>query len=529
LAISVFQAFLIALWVFIAYIDNRAHFSFANTPTMTGTVIGTILGDPVAGLTIGATCELVFLGIYDVGGARPPEPIVGTAIGTSVAIGAGLGLEAALAVAVPAAILGAQISTITLTASAFWMHLADKFNETGAFWKAYLSALVARPIMHFSVEAIVVFFAALYGAEPFVAFNEWVSANVPWLWTAFRVGANMMVPVGIAALLAMYWNMRFIPFFLIGFLLTATIGIGLVPVAVIGGCIALIFYNYVATPTSTDGGEAEGGEEKRVKKLTKADIFGAFLRHYFLQNSFNYERMQALGYYFSVMPVITKLYPKEEAIERGKVHLEFYNTNPDTSALILGIDLALEEQGVDINVIRSVKNGLMGPMAGIGDAIFGFALRAIVVSIGASMALQGNFFGPIFNAIAGFLIMGGAKWYFINYGYTYGLSLVNRIREFGIERINTAIGILGCMTMGSIVATWVNIRTPIVFTSGGVELVVLQDVLDSILPKMLPLTFLIIAITLLKRGISLSKTILLFFGLGFVLALPWFGTFGILG
>ncbi|MCD6380936.1 MAG: PTS system mannose/fructose/sorbose family transporter subunit IID, partial [Candidatus Odinarchaeota archaeon] len=84
------------------------------------------------------------------------------------------------------------------------------------------------------------------------------------------------------------------------------------------------------------------------------------------------------------------------------------------------------------------------------------------------------------------------------------------------------------MAMGSVVATWVSINTPIVFVSGGVELVVLQDVLDSIMPKILPLTFLVLAVTLMKRGLTLSKTMLLFFFTGVILAYPWFGTFGIL-
>ncbi|MHA1627396.1 MAG: PTS system mannose/fructose/sorbose family transporter subunit IID [Candidatus Asgardarchaeia archaeon] len=528
MAVNVFQAFLIFLWTLIAYMDALTHFSWMNTPTMTGTVIGTILGDPVTGLIIGGTCELVFLGIYPVGGARPPEPIIGTVVGTTVAVSAGLGVELALAVAVPVAILGAQLFTVLLTASVIFIHLADKFNEKGEFRKAYITHIVAGPTMICAGMGVIPFIAALYGAEPFTALNEWVSANAPWIWTALSVGARLMVPVGIAALLIMYWDMRFIPFFLLGFTLTAAAGIGLVPVAVLGACLAIIFYVYTTPPTATDGGEAEGGEEKRVKKLTKADIFGVFLRHYLLQNSWCYERMQALGYYFSVMPVITKLYPKEEAIERGKVHLEFYNTNPDTSALIVGIDLALEEQGADINVIRNVKNGLMGPLAGVGDSIFGFALRAIVVSIGASMALQGNFFGPIFNFLGGLLIMGLAKWYFINYGYTYGLTLVQKIREVGLEKVNTSVGILGTMAMGSVVATWVSINTPIVFVSGGVELVVLQNVLDSIMPKILPLTFLVLAVTLMKRGLTLSKTMILFFFMGVILAYPWFGTFGIL-
>ena len=370
--------------------------------------------------------------------------------------------------------------------------------------------------------AVLIFLGVWLGAGPVSAFNDWVSINVPWLWGALGVGAGCMVPVGLAALLRIYWNLRFIPFFLLGFTLAAVMGVGLVPIAIIGGAVGIIFYVFVE---QTSGTQRDGGtEEKAAKKLTSSDIFGAFLRHHFLQNSWCFERMQALGYYYAIMPVVEKFYTKEEAIERGKMHLEFYNTNTVPSALILGVDLALEEQKEPMDVVRSVKNGLMGPMAGIGDSLWGFAARSIIVSIGASLALAGSIAGPLFNIIVSFAVWDGARWLLITQGYRLGLGVIDEMRRGGVEKVTSAIGILGSMTIGGILATWVSIKTTLTYVVSGITLVTLQNVLNGILPKMLPLITLVLAMTALKRGLSLTKTMLLFFFVGAVLA-----AIGILG
>lgn len=82
------------------------------------------------------------------------------------------------------------------------------------------------------------------------------------------------------------------------------------------------------------------------KKLTPADIRGVFIRSNLFQGSWNFERMQALGFCFSMVPAIRRLYPEnsEERKQAIKRHLEFFNTQPFVAAPILGVTLAMEEQ-----------------------------------------------------------------------------------------------------------------------------------------------------------------------------------------
>ena len=117
--------------------------------------------------------------------------------------------------------------------------------------------------------------------------------------------------------------------------------------------------------------------------------------------SWNYERQSNMSYSFAMIPIINKLYKttkdKSDALKR---HLEFFNTTPHISTLMLGISTAMEEinaksDGFDTSSINNVKVGLMGPLAGIGDSFFWGTLRVIATGIGTSLALQGNILGPI--------------------------------------------------------------------------------------------------------------------------------------
>src|SRR6266436_4336965 len=119
--------------------------------------------------------------------------------------------------------------------------------------------------------------------------------------------------------------------------------------------------------------------EEGIVELPKSVLYSAMWRHLItLQWSWNYERMQALGYLYSMLPVINAVYKApEERIAAMKRHLSFYNTNPYIgSPAIFGATVALEAQK-EGELVDSLKVGLMGPLAGVGDTILGTLLKPI--------------------------------------------------------------------------------------------------------------------------------------------------------
>ena len=132
-----------------------------------------------------------------------------------------------------------------------------------------------------------------------------------------------------------------------------------------------------------------------VKKLSKKEIVLAFWRWTFFSHAnYNYERLEATGVVHSFRHIIKKLYgdDPEQYKECLKRHMQFFNTEPHFGGVILGIVLAMEEERANgapstDEAINSVKTGLMGPFAGIGDTLWQGTLTPILLAFGISLGI----------------------------------------------------------------------------------------------------------------------------------------------
>lgn len=255
-------------------------------------------------------------------------------------------------------------------------------------------------------------------------------------------------------------------------------------------------------------------------KLTESDIKKVYFRNLFaLQFSWNYEKMQGLGYAYVIMPVLKRLYGRDpEKMKRAlKMQLGYFNTTPATSHLIVGADMALEEElGIEAEeAIIGMKTGLMGPFAGVGDTLFVAIYRAIVYSIAAYIALQGNSVGLIILPLA----CAGVLWIrykFTRLGYQSGRKLAIGFADT-IAPITEAASILGLTVVGALIPSVINYKTDLQFHLGEVTFL-LQDMLDKILPCLLPLGIVMLSYWLLgKKKINSTKLIFILIGLGMIL------------
>lgn len=198
-------------------------------------------------------------------------------------------------------------------------------------------------------------------------------------------------------------------------------------------------------------------------QLNKKDRLAVAWRSTFIQGSWNYERMQNLGWAYSLIPAIKKLYTnKEDQAAALKRHLEFFNTHPYVAAPIMGVTLALEEEkanGTDIEdaAIQGVKIGMMGPLAGIGDPVFWFTVRPILGALGASLAQAGNIAGPLIFFIGWNLIRMAFLWYTQELGYKAGSEITKDMSGGILKDITKGASILGMFILAVLVERWVSI------------------------------------------------------------------------
>ena len=264
-------------------------------------------------------------------------------------------------------------------------------------------------------------------------------------------------------------------------------------------------------------------------QLTKSDLNACFIRSNLLQGSWNFERMQALGYAFGIVPAIRRLYPEgsQERKDAIKRHLEFYNTQPFMTAPILGVNLAMEEQRangapIDDAAINGVKVGLMGPLAGVGDPIFWGTARPVFAALGAGIAQSGSLLGPIlffvlFNAVRLFV-----RYWGIQYGYRKGLEVVSDMGGGALQKITEAASILGLFIMGALVNKWTHINIPYVISEittrdGAVvttQTTTVQNVLDNLMPGLPALGMTFLCMYLLRKGVNALWLIFGIFGIG---------------
>lgn len=199
-------------------------------------------------------------------------------------------------------------------------------------------------------------------------------------------------------------------------------------------------------------------------QLSKSDRKKVWWRSTFLQGSWNYERMQNLGWAYALIPAIKKLYTsKEDQAAALQRHLEFFNTHPYVAAPIIGVTLALEEERangaeIDDTAIQGVKIGMMGPLAGVGDPVFWFTVRPILGALGASLAKAGNIVGPLLFFFGWNIIRMAFLWYTQELGYKAGSEITKDLSGGIIQKITKGASILGMFILAVLVERWVSIR-----------------------------------------------------------------------
>ena len=241
-------------------------------------------------------------------------------------------------------------------------------------------------------------------------------------------------------------------------------------------------------------------------KLDRSDVRRAFwLWTFFSHANYNYERLQGTAFAQAMVPIIKKLYKDPEDIKAAlKRHLVFFNTEPNVGGIIHGAVIAMEEQranGADIDdeAINSVKSGLMGPLAGVGDVISQGTITPILLSIGIGLAQQGNIIGPIFYFVAELVIMIGIAYFFWFQGYDRGREGVTALLRSGaLDRLVVGAGALGNLVLGALAFQFVHVYVTLTLQVGD-GFFELNELLDDIMPAILPLLFTLLTWWLIAR------------------------------
>ena len=250
--------------------------------------------------------------------------------------------------------------------------------------------------------------------------------------------------------------------------------------------------------------------------ITKDDLVKSALNIGALGMEFSWTYVNQMGLAFGLMvkKMLKKIWHDDPAgyaaaLER---HTAFFNITVALAPFVGGIAMSMEERikagELPPESVNDVKAALMGPLSGVGDAIFLTTIRVVAAGIAVSMAAEGNPLGPIL-----FLLIFNVPQYILRVwgivkGYELGVGLLDTASESGImDKLIKGAGIVGMMVVGSMTCSMFWATLAVSFGSGE-EVTMLQDVLDGIMPGMLGLGCMGIYYWLLGKKIHPSFLIL---------------------
>ena len=266
--------------------------------------------------------------------------------------------------------------------------------------------------------------------------------------------------------------------------------------------------------------------------LTKKDYMVATLRSYLLQSGFNYTVYQGISYLNVILPGLKKIYKNDEKKlkETAIANLEFYNTNPQILPFITNLQLAMYKDGQSIDDVRSIKMALMGPLSGIGDSIAQFGIAPLYSTIFAGLALSGLAFAPLgylFAMVGTMLIIKMIMGYL---GYKLGTAAIKTLSS-KIGEISESANIVGVTVISALATKFVKAKLAIDYVTTvtldgqtAEKVISIQEVLDKIMPNLLPVATTVVVFYLLKKKKwNTYQLLMLLFAVGIA-----FSTLGIL-
>lgn len=236
------------------------------TPLFAATFTGLVMGDLPTGLAIGATLQLMTLGVATYGGATVPDYLSGAIIGTAYAILSGAGAEYGIGVAVPIGLLLTQLDILGRMANTFFQHRADHYAEIGDYKGVERSNIFG--MIPWSLSRVIPVFVGLFFGEQVVSLiNDFIPV---WIMTGLKAAGAILPAMGIAILMRYLPIKKYWTYFLIGFVMLAygkeffsVLGTALVGLA-FAGIYVMNHKNTIITPAAANGVEIDGDEEVEI-------------------------------------------------------------------------------------------------------------------------------------------------------------------------------------------------------------------------------------------------------------------------
>lgn len=258
--VSILIILVLVLYTIFAVIDQISIQCGLYTPLFAAVITGALLGDIQTGLVVGATLQLMTLGVATYGGATVPDYLSGAIIGTSYAIISGQGAEYGIGLAIPIGLLLTQMDIFGRMSNSFFQHYADRCAEKGD-WKGVERANLLGIIPWTLSRVIPVALGLIFGEAVVSAIN----AVIPvWFMTGLKTAGAILPAMGMAILLHYLPAKKYFAYFIIGFVMIAFGGASftVTAAALVGLALAMLHLSKMKDRLATNTGSVVEDDEE---------------------------------------------------------------------------------------------------------------------------------------------------------------------------------------------------------------------------------------------------------------------------
>lgn len=504
------QALLTSIIVWLGFLDKAFLHTFFYRPIVIAPLVGLVFGDLNTGLQVGVSVELMFLAVVFVGTAIPPDETISAGLASALACATG-SVEVGIATALPISFIG-QIFRQTRNSTIYEVtqRMVDKAAATADKKKVILWTTIIPSIFEYLFFGLPTFVGVYFGASYVQAFIDLIPS---WLIDGIAAGTGLLGAVGVALLLCSVKDKSSWPYFLVGFIFASYLGVNMIGIALIAiVCVAMNFYaDKRKSKEQTENSEEYISEEPvdaSYRVINKKDLWKTYRYALAIESGNCTTRQEADGFLQGMIPVLDKVYDnKEERAEAYQRHCELFLTEGRMASFCIGISCAMEERyakvgDIDVDSINSIKVALMGPLAGVGDSLLHGTLRPIMAGLACSMITASGYVSPL-GSILFLLVMAAVglsvRYFGIFKGYEGGLALVSNLQEGGmLDRLTKYAGIAAFTVCGGFISSLVYLTLTVSYTQGE-TVISLQEVLDGLMPNLIPLLYTLLMYWLIDK------------------------------
>ncbi|MCD7808892.1 MAG: PTS sugar transporter subunit IIC [Erysipelotrichaceae bacterium] len=248
----------IAIIAGIQYVDSYGPQIFTMNYMLYAVIVGLIMGDPMTGLVVGASIQLMSLGVAALGGSSAPNYGMAAIIATALTISSGQDMSVGLAVGVAAGTLGVELDVIVKVLNGFVARKSEDYCKRKEFGKME-NILYLCPIMFFLSAFLPTFIVLSFGET---VTNFIVNSMPAWFTGGLTIACNMLPVIGMGMLLTYMPTKKYFGFVAIGFVLAAYVGLSVLPVAIVGCAVAYEYYKRIVASANTVAVEGGIGEDE---------------------------------------------------------------------------------------------------------------------------------------------------------------------------------------------------------------------------------------------------------------------------